>query len=568
MSRDARTDAPTGATSETDPPHEPAGTGALDRRSFLQALGSGAVAAALGAGSISAHAARPANAVAGLPPSPARQNRAEASFKLRTTCARAARQRPFVAHLGNGDEFEVPHFAASYSKGLPHDALGHVDPRAYAALLRALETRDPSDFEAIPLGFGRKLTSPQAGLAFDLEGPDSHHVTIPPAPRFASAEEAAEMGELYWMALARDVHFEDYAFDATTQAAATDLTDSFSDFRGPRAGGQVTPATLFRGFTPGDRIGPYLSQFLWLDVPYGAQRIEQRNQTTIPGVDHVTDYATWLAVQSGADYLGQDVLDPVPRYLRNLRDLARWVQIDALYQAYLNACLILLGMACPFDEGIPLESSSNQAGFAEWGGPHILSLVTEVATRALKAVWYQKWFVHRRLRPEAFGGRVHNHLTGAARYPIHPELFDSAALAALEARTGHFLLPLAFPEGSPTHPAYGAGHATVAGACTTILKAWFDTSFAIPDPVVASPDGTALLPYTGPTLRVGDELDKVAANIAIGRNGAGIHWRSDYTESVRLGERVAIGILEEQKLTYNQHSSFSLTSFDGARVTI
>jgi len=31
------------------------------------------------------------------------------------------------------------------------------------------------------------------------------------------------------------------------------------------------------------------------------------------------------------------------------------------------------------------------------------------------------------------------------------------------------LLPMAFPEGSPIHPAYGAGHATVAGACVTIL---------------------------------------------------------------------------------------------------
>ena len=41
-----------------------------------------------------------------------------------------------------------------------------------------------------------------------------------------------------------------------------------------------------------------------------------------------------------------------------------------------------------------------------FGGPHILSLVTEVATRALKAVRYQKFNVHRRLRPEAVGGRL------------------------------------------------------------------------------------------------------------------------------------------------------------------
>ena len=47
-----------------------------------------------------------------------------------------------------------------------------------------------------------------------------------------------------------------------------------------------------------------------------------------------------------------------------------------------------------------------------------------------------------------------------------------------------------------------------------------------------------------------DELDKVAANIAIGRNMGRVHWRSDYTESMRLGEKVAIQLLLEQRETY------------------
>ena len=109
---------------------------------------------------------------------------------------------------------------------------------------------------------------------------------------------------------------------------------------------------------------------------------------------------------------------------------------------------------------------------------------------------------------------------------------------------------MAFPEGSPTHPAYGAGHATVAGACVTILKAWFDENAPVANPVVASDDGEALVPYTGGDagrLTVGGELNKVAANIAIGRNMAGVHWRSDYFDSIRLGERVAICILEPAK---------------------
>lgn len=68
---------------------------------------------------------------------------------------------------------------------------------------------------------------------------------------------------------------------------------------------------------------------------------------------------------------------------------------------------------------------------------------------------------------------------------IHPEILNPAASAVLNRAIGRFgsaLLPQAFPEGAPTHPAYGAGHATVAGACVTILKAWFDESFVLPPP--------------------------------------------------------------------------------------
>jgi hypothetical protein len=48
-----------------------------------------------------------------------------------------------------------------------------------------------------------------------------------------------------------------------------------------------------------------------------------------------------------------------------------------------------------------------QSGFVTFGAANILDLVTSVGNAALRAVWYQKWSVHRRLRPEAFGGRVH-----------------------------------------------------------------------------------------------------------------------------------------------------------------
>ncbi len=539
------------------------GARSLSRRSFL---GSAAATVAMG--------------VAGLPtferiaeaedigPQTAEKRRAEAR-KVRREMAQLAFQRSLPKHPDNGEEKDYP-FVANFSKGLPHNGLGEVDPGAYESLREALGTGNKQDFEDIALGGDRKLRNPEAGLAFDLEGPDSHCLAIRPAPRIDGRENSGEMGELYWMALARDVNFTSYTSSPLIAKAAADLS-TFSDFRGPKQGGQVTPATIFRGMTPSDLVGPYVSQFLLEDIPYGTLTISQKQLTALADVDYMTDYATWLSIQNGFNPVASDAFDSTPRYIRNGRDLATYVHFDALYEAYLNACLILLGMGAPFDPGNPYESLTKTDAFGTFGGPHILSLVTEVATRALKAVWYQKWYVHRRLRPEEFGGRIHHHLTNIAAYPINAEILNSQAPQEIFAKYNSYLLAQAYPEGCPLHPSYGAGHATVAGACVTILKAWFDESFVIPDPAVPNEAGTALVSYTGPdagALTVGRELNKVAANIAMGRNFAGIHWRTDYSESLKLGEAVAIGILEEQKATYNEKVSFTLTKFDGMTITI
>ena len=159
-----------------------------------------------------------------------------------------------------------------------------------------------------------------------------------------------------------------------------------------------------------------------------------------------------------------------------------------------------------------------------FGGPHVLDLIARVANHALKATWYQKWLVHRRLRPEEFGGRIHNHMIGAARYPIHAKLLDSPALAAVFSKYGTYLCPQAFPEGFPTHPAFPGGHATFIGASVTVLKAFFNESFLIPNPVVPSDDGLSLQPWNGEPLTVGHELNKLAFNIAFGRDTAGVHF--------------------------------------------
>ena len=121
--------------------------------------------------------------------------------------------------------------------------------------------------------------------------------------------------------------------------------------------------------------------------------------------------------------------------------------------------------------------SEREAGFGVLGGPHIIALVAEVATRALKVVWNQKWQVHLRLRPEAYGGLLHVQEVGVGKvtrtYGLPAWLATTRAAGDIRKAHGSLLLPMAFTPGSPTHPAYGAGHATVAGACVTLLKAFF-----------------------------------------------------------------------------------------------
>jgi hypothetical protein len=489
------------------------------------------------------------------------------AYEVRVGAARQQCKALHGGHSTNGDEDRYPNRIGNFTKGLPHNQLGEVDRAAYNSLIDALTGSDPSRYEKIILGGDRRLTNPQAGTAFEMRGPDSHVVAIPPAPTFCSAEEAAEIAENYWMALTRDIAFDKYDTDPLILRAAEDLS-RFSDFRGPRAQNRVTPQCIFRGTAPGTSTGPYLSQFLLIDARYGTEHLNRKLRTVVPGLDYVTGYDEWLSIQNG-NSPWPDQYDATPRYIRNGRDLGQWVHYDLLFQAFLDALLVLFQFGAQRTSHDPYIRSRTQQGFVTFGSVHIASLVGAVCQPALKATWFQKWFVHRRLRPEEYAGRIHNHATARAEYPIHPDIFRSEALEMVFARNGTYMLPQAYPEGSPTHPAYSAGHATTAGACTTILKAFFEESFVIRRPLVASSDGLSTVAYEGSELTVGGELNKLAYNIAMGRNMAGVHWRSDAEESLKLGERMAINYLaEERNCLREAFDGFSFTKFDGTRIGI
>lgn len=652
-------------------------------------------------------------------PDPAGSERARAAKAFRDLATDLSRLQPQALTRSNREEEDHgPQYPANFTKGLAHDACGIVQhPEDYRCLVEAINSPDRTLFEKhVETAATRGVTyhcchkttchgeedvtwrgweSPRAGHVYELQGADPGAVGMAPAPRVGSSELAAEMAELYGLAILRDVPFTtlcegggERLCTSSKNAGQAQLTakqvvkllngmpfysrkqvasstphnigdDGFNRFernrryaRTPSVDGALTPETAFRGSTKGALVGPYISQFMLIGakslacdtgggasypgldaafgfrdgyIPYGSLIVDQRTLSHKNCLDYMTDWCTWLDVQNGANVKGADLFEGQRRFITTPRDLATYVHFDALYEAYLNACLIMLAMGVPASKGFPEPSPSGRRdAFATFGGPHILSLVTEVATRCLKAVRRQKFNYHRRARPEALGGRLTLACLGlgdklgcaadafeatlqAIPEPLRQAVVahnldqnaNMAAMRALQCGKGdclpekvsgkafakcNLLLPMAFPEGSPMHPAYGAGHATVAGGCVTMLKAFFEVfedcdsyqERALCDkdgkPIVYVPnaDGSQLIkdPKFKDKLSIQGELDKLAANISIGRNMAGVHYYSDYYDSLRMGERVAVSILMEQAPTYGDEVESTFKSFDGDYITI
>jgi hypothetical protein len=521
-------------------------------------------------------------------------SRANDSFNYRKNMAQA--QKVNVGpQADNGDAAQFTDFSCSYSKALKHDYLGIPNATAMLSLKNAFATGNSTDFANIlvgtPGGGGNsKLNGPQVALAFDLEGLDSHATVIPPAPGVASAQTAAEQVEHYWGALLRDVPFTDYATNPLVGQAVADMNNM--SFINSAANNQfpkpVTRQNLFRGqFVPGDGNvkGPYISQFMIQPTFFGSQPLEQKYQTFQPGQEFMTSPSAYQQVQNGGASVGSLSYDPTYRYLRNGRDLAAYTRVDVLYQGYFTAFLVLAGLGAAPNPGNPYNSSLTQKAFATLGGPDAAGTIAEMATRALKAAWFHKWIKDLRMRPEEYGALVHARKTGASHMPqaaaaLPNDVLNSAALPIINSLYGSYLLPQAFPEGSPTHPCYPTGHGTVGGACVTALKFFFNGSQKI-QPLLAaagrdvyepSTDGLSLNTYGGADaglLDINGELNKLAYNVTFGHGiHSGIHFRSSSYWSLLLGEQVALSVLQDRAKSYNEPFTISIKKFDGTTATI
>ena len=506
---------------------------------------------------------------------PATSNRTVRSLALRTEEAGKDAFVSTPAQIDNGDEALYADKSGTYTKGVLQSGIGLVDLAAYQSFKNALASGAPADFQNIVLGGPRTLNGPQGGLAFYLDCLDGSQFAVPPAPALASEAYATELVELYWASLLRDIAFTDYHTNAVAAQAATELS-SMPTYAGPQnASNQVTPDLLFRGGYVGETVGPYLSQFLLQQTTLGSLHIAQKYRTNQAQKDFMLDHNEFFLVQNGKP-TGNQLTQGAALYLHDERGLAAYTHVDVLYQAYFMAYLVLNTINAHLNPGNPYTGSNTQNGFATMGQPDIAATLAAVAAEALKAVWYQKWWVHLRHRPESGGAIVHLQKTGQGgtiQGHVSNTVLNSKALQASFAANNHsYFLSQAFPEGSPTHPAYPTGHGAVAGACITVLKFFFDGDFLIQNPMVPSNTGQALMPYAGPgagSLTVNGELHKLAHNISFGHGiHAGIHWRSDTDTSIQLGEAVALSYLQDRARTYNEQFKISLTKLDGTTATI
>jgi len=512
--------------------------------------------------------------------------------------------------------YQAYNYNGSFHKTLQHDtttgALTAQDQ--YRQLACSFYNNDLQSLYNVKLAVGSEilLVNPSASFCSILMGAPQNVFDVPTPPTLDSAAAASEMVEVYSQAVARDVAFINYDLDGTI---ATLLKDTYLNDPDVLANlpdapaGPFTPQTVFRADFEGCTIGPYISQLLLLDIQFSNAVMEQRYFTYLPRYNQRVEWgvtpAEMIDIENGI-YTGTTppAVDPVAKYIFNGRALAEAVHNDAIFQYYYQAALLM--SAAEVDPNPTVPSYLNQEAFVTDNGlPNVICAVAGAAKLALTHAWYWKWVKFRRLRPEVYSLWVHNvkskTVANEGNYDLNDIILDNDVLNNIKKINKDWLvptpnecytLPLCFQEGSPAHGSYPAGHATVAGACATVLKMFFDgnqkwndvplvitgaLSGGVPGAVQANDTGLTRVAYTGEDeseMTVGGEINKLATNVALGRDWAGVHYRTDGTKGILLGEKVAMRYMGDllsaaaENYTNNEPPAITFRNFEGELVTV
>ena len=435
----------------------------------------------------------------------------------------------------------------------------------------------------------RPLEGVATGNSFIIRGCDTHLCDI--SHKFLKADNIkniCEMIEVYEKSLLRDISFFEINNnnnpDVNRAIISMNNYNNFNAYTGPlNSFGKIDGKVLFRGKGVDELNGPYVSQFLILPFSYNGINIEQKYRVE-NDVKNTTDYDNYLNIQRGK-VTGPPNFSGESKYVYSGRVLGSLVHNDPMYYAYYNAALIGL------QNGLMLEynGTSVTSAWTDQGPPDCLASIAEIALAALRVAWYSKYNVGLKLRPEVMAYRIdqiyNSVLVGNDFDKIKNYLaYGKETLDEVLNKNpnSNLLLTQMYPEGSPNHPSWPAGHAVLAGACTTVLKAFFKTHDSDYNPLLwpKSPqhsiDGESLQEYDEQdknSLTIVGEFNKLASNMSIGRNIAGVHYRCDGDWGIFLGETFAIKYLQTKLLEYisidnNMISSFVLEKMNGDYIKV
>lgn len=425
-----------------------------------------------------------------------------------------------------------------FSNGLIHNEFGEVvDLQNAKNMICYLVAGDQAGLEnhvtyyssaTVPNGF---LVDPWSGIATNHMGAANGAIVLPPPPRNFSDAHAAEMVYLYSKALALDVPFDKYTTDPIINGLiltpnAVNNPNVIADLPlSPAHGNPFTAQNLFRGTYQGNELGPYMSQFFFINFNLGSLQTVAMKFKSDPSLADVQalppvtyslvngfSVGQTVSVHNGDFRESTSPTSPeVPpqapttlKFITTGRDLSNWDRSDQTSQAEYSAALALSTLGVAFNPTLPIfaHNVGNSTGAS-----------AAVAQEA--SVWfgnlsrihgyYWKYFQYRRFRPQIAGLFTHIEKSGLksygwpawylglntlwnsvvadnlAYYNVYPVAKKPNVVWQPGTNQVSYTLHQQVRDFKDHHPSYPAAHSVITGAGTTLLKFIFNGDTALAD---------------------------------------------------------------------------------------
>lgn len=441
-----------------------------------------------------------------------------------------------------------------------------VDDVEYTNFLDSIYTKNVEYMKQCVQQYNNKLVDPVSIFDLELSGKYKwSYRTIQP-PLTISNEATSDVIELYEMVFARDIPFINWIDD--NNEINTDIQDILYDmnliknYNGPLINNIINVQCLFRSNNSGSLTGPYISQFLYYPIQTISMTIQQKYNVPVDTTNYLNQIDNYLLNWDGT--LFNTLITMTNRYITTMRDGAFLVRNDDISQVFYNALSILQSLNVPFS-----VVSSRTKSYVSLGIMDIRDLMSRASKLAMDLCWMMK-YTQMRMRPEEYGYQIHiSSISSNRDSNIGIELLSHPVIEKMKTYNSEnggdecYLLPQCYPEGCGFSPSYPNEQSIIAGAMTTILKSFYNCDIILPNSFVASEDGTNLIDKKSKySLTVGNELDKLASNIAFFRCFSGVNYRTDNV-GLNIGEMIAIQLLEEFISRYQGSVVFTLKKRNG-----